>query len=69
MAIFQSQLLEGRVKVAQTPPSEWQRLKSLAVQSPDGELETGVLVDEPEGCQLRPRHQARIRPFFAPGAC
>lgn len=54
---------------ARIPPSEWQRLKSLAVQSPDGELETGVLVDEPEGCQLRPRHQARIRPFFAPGAC
>ena len=54
---------------ARIPPSEWQRLKSLAVQSPDGELETGVLVDEPEDCQLRPRHQARIRPFFAPGAC
>lgn len=45
--------------------SEWWRLKSLAVISPAGEPETGVLVDYPEGCQEQSRDQAVFNPLFA----
>ena len=45
--------------------SEWRRLKGLAVMSPAGEPETGVLVEGPDGCHVLPRDQALFHPLFS----